>query len=430
MPSLIDIRRRIRSVRNTQQITKALKMVSAAKLRKAQERAIAARPYGTILQQMLANVAEAASQSPEGAGHPLLAVRPENRILLVVITADIGKAGGFNANLIKLAQRCVDEHRSHELSYELIGKKGRDYFRKRSATIRGEHVDIFRTVRFEDAEGIANAIIDRFTKAEIDAVYLFGNTFKSVMAANLTMTRLLPIELPKTPADRGIYIFEQPPDELLGSLLAAILEGPDFLARMLESVAAGAGGAYDGIRDAASSNAADVIDKLTLYMNRVRQASITREIIEQSGQRWLSEGAAPDENRGFVIIDGKQIVGKVIQVAGPAVDIGVPRKGRSPAIGPRFESPARGPDCPRADQYHLRSGAAHRRKPCAHHRSSAYRWAGARHARFEPGRTGDRARWEETLGRVMNVIGEPVDKLGPVNTAKRYPIHRQAPGLR
>jgi F-type H+-transporting ATPase subunit gamma len=277
MPSLIDIRRRIRSVRNTQQITKALKMVSAAKLRKAQERAIAARPYGTILQQMLANVAEAASQSPEGAGHPLLAVRPEKRILLVVITADIGKAGGFNANLIKLAQRFVDEHPSHELSYELIGKKGRDYFRKRTTTIRGEHVDIFRTVRFEDAENIANAIIDRFTKAEIDAVYLFGNTFKSVMAANLTMTRLLPIELPKTPSTAD-YIFEQPPEELLGSLLPRYLKIQIYRA-ILESVAAEHAARMTAM-DAASSNAADVIDKLTLYMNRVRQASITREIIE------------------------------------------------------------------------------------------------------------------------------------------------------
>src|SRR6202140_522142 len=142
MANVLDIRRRIRSVKNTQQITKAMKMVSAAKLRRAQERALAARPYATILQQMLANVAEAASQG-DGADHPLLAVRPEKRILLVVITADGGLAGGFNANLIRLAQRFVDEHRSHELSFELIGKKGRDYFRKRGANIHGHHIDLF-----------------------------------------------------------------------------------------------------------------------------------------------------------------------------------------------------------------------------------------------------------------------------------------------
>src|SRR5580658_451561 len=199
MPSLIDIRRRIRSVKNTQQITKAMKMVSAAKLRRAQERALAARPYSKILQQMLENVAEAAAQSEAGE-HPLLVIRPENRILVVVITADSGLAGGFNANLIRLAHRFADEHHGKQLTFELIGKKGRDYFRRRGFTIRNAHVDIFRHLKLEDAEKIADSIIEMFSKAEIDAVYLFGNEFKSVMAANLTSMRLLPIEVPKASA--------------------------------------------------------------------------------------------------------------------------------------------------------------------------------------------------------------------------------------
>ena len=147
MPSLIDIRRRIRSVKNTQQITKALKMISAAKLRKAQDRAIAARPYANILQDMLSNVAQAAAQDADD--NTLLAVRPENRILLIVVTADMGKAGGFNANLIRLAQRFADDHGTKQLSFQLVGKKGRDYFRKRGATIHGEYIDIFRVLRFE-----------------------------------------------------------------------------------------------------------------------------------------------------------------------------------------------------------------------------------------------------------------------------------------
>jgi F-type H+-transporting ATPase subunit gamma len=277
MPSLIDIRRRIRSVKNTQQITKAMKMVSSARLRRAQDRAIAARPYGTMLQQVLANVAEAASQSPDAAENPLLAVRPENRILLVVITADRGLAGGFNANLIKLAQRFVDEHRSKELSFELIGKKGRDYFRKRSKNIRGEHIDVFRNVKFEKAEEIANAIIDLFSKAEIDAVYLFGNEFRSVMASNLTATRLLPIEVPKSQATVD-YIYEQKPEELLGTLLPRYVKVQIFRA-LLESAAAEHAARMTAM-DSATRNASDVIDRLTLYMNRVRQASITREIIE------------------------------------------------------------------------------------------------------------------------------------------------------
>jgi F-type H+-transporting ATPase subunit gamma len=277
MPSLIDIRRRIRSNRNTQQITKAMKMISAARLRKAQERALAARPYTAMLQQILANVAEAAAQSPDAGDHPLLAVRPEKRILAVVITADRGLAGGFNANLIKMAQRFVDEHRSEELSFELIGKKGRDYFRRRSKNIHGEHVDLFRNVQFENAEKIADAIIERYSKAEVDAVYMFVNEFKGLMSSKLTSIRLLPIEVPKSQSTVD-YIYEQKPSELLGSLLPRYVKIQIFRA-LLESAAAEHAARMTAM-DAATSNASDVIDRLTLYMNRVRQASITREIIE------------------------------------------------------------------------------------------------------------------------------------------------------
>ncbi len=276
MPSLIDIRRRVRSVRNTQQITKAMKMVSAAKLRRAQERALAARPYAAMLQQMLANVAEAASQSPDAA-HPLLAVRPEKRVLVVVVTADRGLAGGFNANLLKLAQRFVNANRDKELTFELVGRKGRDYFRKRGAKIAGEYIGWMRALSLADAQRIAGAIIDRFSKGEVDAVYLFVNEFKSVMTPTLTEMRLLPIEVPKTQTTVD-YIYEQKPEELLGSLLPRYIEVQIYRA-LLESVAAEHAARMTAM-DAASSNASEVIDKLTLYMNRVRQASITREIIE------------------------------------------------------------------------------------------------------------------------------------------------------
>jgi F-type H+-transporting ATPase subunit gamma len=277
MPSLIDIRRRVRSVKNTQQITKAMKMVSAAKLRKAQEKAIAARPYAKMLQQMLANVAEGAAGAGEGETHPLLVVRPEKRILLVVITADGGLAGGFNANLIKLAHRFAIEHKGDDLSFELIGRKGRDYFKKRFPNIAGEHLDVFRNVKFETAEKIVQAIIDRFAKAEIDAVYLFVNEFKSVMSSNVAQIRLLPIEVPKSAAPVD-YIYEQPPEEILQSLLPRYLNVQIYRA-LLESAAAYLAARMTAM-DAATRNADDVLDKLTLYMNRVRQASITREIIE------------------------------------------------------------------------------------------------------------------------------------------------------
>jgi F-type H+-transporting ATPase subunit gamma len=277
MPSLIDIRRRVRSVKNTQQITKAMKMVSAAKLRKAQEKAIAARPYAKMLHQMLANVAEAAAGAGDGEIHPLLVVRPEKKILLVVVTADGGLAGGFNANLIKMAHTFAKQHNNDDLSFELIGRKGRDYFRRRYTHIAGEHTDVFRNVKFEDAEKIAKVIIERFAKAEIDAVYLFVNEFKSVMSSHIAQTRLLPIEVPKSAAPVD-YIYEQKPEEILGSLLPRYLN-VQLYGALLESAAAYLAARMTAM-DAATRNADEVIDKLTLYMNRVRQASITREIIE------------------------------------------------------------------------------------------------------------------------------------------------------
>jgi F-type H+-transporting ATPase subunit gamma len=277
MPSLIDIRRRVRSVKNTQQITKAMKLVSAAKLRRAQDRALAARPYAVMLRRILANVAEAAVQDPDAGAHPLLAVRPEQRILLVVVTADSGLAGAFNSNLIKMAHAFAKEHPSATLSFELIGKKGVNYFRRRYPNISGTHTDLFRKVKFEDAERIAQLIIGRFESGEIDAVYLFTNEFKNAMASALTSTRILPIEVPKA-STQVDYIYEQNPGELLGSLLPRYVKMLVYRA-FLESVAAEHAARMTAM-SAASSNAADVIDKLTLLMNRVRQASITREIIE------------------------------------------------------------------------------------------------------------------------------------------------------
>jgi F-type H+-transporting ATPase subunit gamma len=285
MPSLIDMRRRIRSVRNTQQITKAMKMVSAAKLRRAQDKAIAARPYAAMLRQILANVAEAAAQSPDAGDNPLLAVRPEKRILMLVISADRGLAGGFNGNLLRMALRFAQTHSSEELTFELAGKKARDFFRKRNVRISGEYIDLFRTVRFEDAERIADSIIERYAKAEIDAVYLFVNEFKSVMAANLATTKLLPLEVPQQASSHGTgtsqtadYIYEQSPGEILATLLPRYIKTQVYRA-LLESAAAEHAARMTAM-EAATKNASEMIDKLTLTMNRVRQASITREIIE------------------------------------------------------------------------------------------------------------------------------------------------------
>src|ERR1700749_4859503 len=192
MPSLIDIRRRIRSVKNTQQITKAMKMVSAAKLRRAQARALDARPYGDSLNRILANVAAAASVSEE-VHHPLLTIREEKRIQLVVVSSDGGLAGAFNSNLLRLAQKFLDENKDKEVRIESIGRKARDYFRRREYELSGAHVGVVDKPSYETARTIADALIERYTKAEVDAVYLVFNEFKSVMAPRLVMRKILPM---------------------------------------------------------------------------------------------------------------------------------------------------------------------------------------------------------------------------------------------
>jgi F-type H+-transporting ATPase subunit gamma len=276
MPSLIDIRRRIRSVRNTQQITKAMKMVSAAKLRRAQDRVIASRPYSAALRGLLADVAAAAGSDERVAAHPLLARRPEKHVQLVLVTSDKGLAAAFNANLTKAALRFAEEHRPASTDFELIGRKGRDFFRKRSVNITGEHLGMAK-VQYQDAASIARKLMERVRNEEIDAVYLLYNEFKSVMAQKVVLTQVLPVVLPQQgePVD---FIFEQPPLEMLESLLPRYVE-IELYGALLES-AAGEHAARMTAMDAATSNASDMIEDLTLYMNRVRQASITKEIIE------------------------------------------------------------------------------------------------------------------------------------------------------
>jgi len=277
MPSLIDIRRRIRSVKNTQQITKAMKMVSAAKLRRAQDRVIAARPYATLLGKVLANVAAAATVDPDAGANPLVAHRPPHHILLVLLTGDKGLAGAFNSNLIRGAQRFILDHPEATVTLELIGRKGRDFFRKRAARVSGDSINLAAKPRFDDTAPIARKAMEMYRIAEIDAVYLLYNEFKSVVAQKLTLTRILPVELPEQAAPVD-YIFEQPPAEMLDALLPRYVEMAFFRA-LLESSAAEHAARMTAM-EAATSNAEEMIEKLTLYMNRVRQASITKEIIE------------------------------------------------------------------------------------------------------------------------------------------------------
>lgn len=277
MPSLIDMRRRIRSVRSTQQITKAMKMVSRARLRRAQDRVLYARPYARIMHELIANVMTAAAASEALADHPLAARREERRIQLILITSDRGLAGSFNSNLIKAAQKFLREHAGSQIEMELIGRKGRDFFRKRGAIVTGEHLGLANQGLYQDIVPIADRLMQRFADQEIDAAYLLFNEFKSLLSQRLTVERLVPVELPEG-GEPVRYITEQSPAELLEAFLPRYVRTMLHHA-LLESTAAEHAARMTAM-ESATTNAEELIAKLTLYMNRVRQASITREIIE------------------------------------------------------------------------------------------------------------------------------------------------------
>ena len=261
MPSLIDIRRRIRSVKNTQQLTKALKMVSAAKLRRAQERVLAARPYARSLEEMLANVAGAAAGDERVQNNPLLARREEKTIQLVVLTSDRGQAGAFNANLLRMALGFTESHKGKTLQVEAVGRKGRDFFRRRNVALSGEHLGVSNKPDYSHAKAVADKLIERYTSGEVDSVYLVVNEFKSVITTNLKLRKVLPIELPEGGAGQTLdYIFEEPPEAILGKLLPKYVEVAIWQA-ILESTAAEHAARMTAM-DAATTNAGQVIDKL------------------------------------------------------------------------------------------------------------------------------------------------------------------------
>jgi F-type H+-transporting ATPase subunit gamma len=351
MANILDIRRRIRSVVNTRQITKAMKVVSAAKLRRAQDRALTARPYALMLTNVLKSlVARTEIYDPETGEpkHALLAQRPEKNILLIVVTGDKGLAGAFSANVTKAASRFLETKAGKNIDIEAIGRKGRDFLRRRypaaavqtrglpdieesletqpeagaragAIQITGEHVGVLGKVQFSQARALAESVIGRYQREEIDAVYVVFNEFKSVIAQRLVVEQILPIEQIGEPAVRLVeemteeekkkakeaaisagvgmraddhsgeeatqfgtgqvdYIYEQAPEELFRALLPKYVSIQIFRA-LLESVAAEHAARMTAM-DSATSNATDMIDSLTLAMNRARQAKITKEIIE------------------------------------------------------------------------------------------------------------------------------------------------------
>ncbi len=337
MPNVLDIRRRIRSVKNTRQITKAMKMVSAARLRRAQERALAARPYAHILVDLLRSLVSRTDLCDPKTGeplHPLLAQRPEQNILLVVVTGDRGLAGAFNSNVLKAASKFIDHFPDKNISIAAVGRKGRDYLRRRYAVraaestaradrieIVGEHLNLLGKLDYEEVSEIVQRIVQSYVREEIDSVYVIYNEFKSVIAQRLIAQRILPVqeigrrevalseeftleerermgaaaraagislqEQPEAPAEGRTgetassqvdYIYEQSPEELFRAMLPRYVTLELFQA-MLESVAAEHAARMTAM-DSATSNASKMIDSLTLTMNRARQAAITKEIIE------------------------------------------------------------------------------------------------------------------------------------------------------
>ena len=282
MPSLIDIRRRVRAVKSTQQITKAMKMVSSSKLRRAQERILRGRPYAQHMLRVFNNLAARTDPSR----HPLLQEKPSGRTLLIVITADRGLAGSFNANVIKGAAEFIttQPNAGRDIALALVGRKGRDFFMRRGFDVRYEEVGLFQNVKWSHAQAIANTAIKEFLEGDVANVYLVYNEFRSIMTQRVVVERLLPIanlamnaQEPHSGTEVD-YLFEPSPEQLLGTFLPFHVSVQVSRA-LLESSAAEHAARMTAM-DSATRNAREMVDRLTLYMNKVRQASITREIIE------------------------------------------------------------------------------------------------------------------------------------------------------
>ena len=282
MPTLLDFRRRIRSVKNTQQITRAMKFVAAARLRRAQEAALAARPYAKELARVLRSTMSRIVEPK----HPLLAWRPEEKILALVLTGERGLAGAFNTNILRKANEFFRANKGKKVFVIPVGKKGRDSLRKAGFNIIAEYINVLARVEFATAREIANLVTDLYSKGDVDSVYIAFSEFKTVMSANLALEKLLPVETIRADEEskeeqagsQVDYIYEQPAEQLLDRLLPRYVE-TQILRAMLESSAAEHAARMTAM-ESATKNAGDVIEALTLHMNKVRQAAITKEIIE------------------------------------------------------------------------------------------------------------------------------------------------------
>jgi F-type H+-transporting ATPase subunit gamma len=299
MPTLLDFRRRIRSVKSTQQLTRAMKFVAAAKLRRAQEGVFAARPYAREILRVL----RSATARIENPTHPLLERRPEEKILALVLTGDRSLCGAFNTNVIRRSVDFIHRNENHKIKLIAVGKRGRDSLRKQGFRFVAEYLYVSNRVEFSKAKEIAARVGEMYQSGEVDSVYTIYNEFKSVLIQRLQVEKILPLApevivagrteeeeprehgaaLPVKPAAAGAmmlvdYIYEQPPEQIFSGLVPRYLEAEIF--RVLLESSAAEHAARMTAMDSATNNAADLIEQLTLQMNKIRQAAITKELIE------------------------------------------------------------------------------------------------------------------------------------------------------
>jgi len=284
MPSLQALRRKIGAVKNTQKITKAMKMVAAAKLKRAQDRILAARPYGHKMREVIADL----SLRVNRAAHPLLQKRVSRNIEVLVVTSDRGLCGAFNANILRKASEFIQEYerRGARVTVSLVGRKGRDFFRRRQWPVRQQWLGVFDRLTYEHGLDIGQDLIEQFTKGTFDELYIIYNEFKSAIQQRVIVEKLFPIEALGRTAEAGAvsggsYEYEPDEDELLAALLPKHFQTQAF--RVLLESSAAEQGARMAAMDGATRNAGEMIKKLTLYYNKTRQAAITKELMDIVG---------------------------------------------------------------------------------------------------------------------------------------------------
>jgi F-type H+-transporting ATPase subunit gamma len=281
MASLRAIRARIKSVKGTQKITKAMKMVAAAKLRRAQDAVLRARPYAELIDDMLARMSSGTEEAP----HPLLASRPVKRVEVLLLTSDRGLCGGFNSNVVRRMQRFVVDHgeQYEKISVSTIGRRGRDFAKRRGITVRRDFPGFLGRLQYKQAQEVADDLVKQFESGEVDAVFLLYNRFQSALVQSVTLTQLLPIRPSAAPVDAGAaltadFLYEPSQVDVLRALLPKHL-GMQIWRSMLESEASEHGSRMTAM-DSATKNAKEMIARLTLIYNRARQAAITKELME------------------------------------------------------------------------------------------------------------------------------------------------------